>query len=54
MDRLQKEKMVENPELPQFSVDTLFAMEERIYEISRGHLFKGTVIDFDAVVDDWG
>lgn len=54
MDQLQEEKMVENPELFQFSVDTLFAMEERIYEISRGYLFKGTVVDFDTVVDDWG
>ena len=33
-------------------VDALFAVEERIYEISRGHLFKKTVIDFGDI-SEW-
>jgi hypothetical protein len=41
-------------ELPLFHIDTLFGFEERIREISRGHLFKNTVIDFESVYSRWG
>lgn len=33
-------------------VDVLFAVEERIYEISRGHLFRKTIIDFGDI-SEW-
>ncbi|KYK29432.1 MAG: hypothetical protein HXS48_12755 [Theionarchaea archaeon] len=38
---------MEHLEFPRFFIDTLFAFEERIQEISQGSLFKGTVVDFD-------